>query len=618
MSLFTRITSIILFVLIVLMFAFGWFSVMDEKEVLEGLLAKHGNALAKVVSDFSVDLLLLEDYPVLETVIGSFVQREDNVLSIEIIHNEKTVASYHSASTETGILFVAPVELHDSQSGMQSNLGIVRLRLSQVDNQNIIMARQREILLHTAVAFLVLLLIMSLILRKTILKRIDDLTQRIDTVSSEIGIHADAKLTHGATDISKDELDFLSKRFDEMVSSVRQHNEALQQEVTRRTIDLQKAKDSAERSNVAKSRFLAAASHDLRQPLQALSLYAGVLEIRISDADLVPVVRNIGSGIQVMRDMLNTLLDVSRLDAGVIIPEVRQFAIAEILAELDTDFRKLAHDKGIALSICNSSLQTESDPILLGRILRNLVSNAVHYTEHGKILVGCRRSVAVFRVDVYDTGIGISADQLGEIFEDFHQVGNVARNRRLGLGLGLAIAKGMADLLGHRLYVSSLPGKGSCFSIELPLIITMHPADEKERLPQPLKSQQHYILVIDDEQDILDSLKALLEVYGYQVITALSEHDAVQHLQELAQRPDIIIADYRLSEGKNGNDAIIAVGKACGAAIPGILLTGDTDPERIVSASHSGFSLLHKPMDPAVLVATIQELLVKGGGDQSP
>ena len=597
------------------MFVFGWFSVLDEEEVLEKLLAEHGNALAKVVSDFSVDPLLLEDYPVLETVLKSFARNEDNVLSIEVTHNGNTVASFSKVTTEPGKLFVSPVEYRDPQSGIQTSFGEVNLRLSQVGNRNIILARQKEIIIHTLAAFLCLLLIMSLILRNTILGRIKDLTQRIENVSTETGLHTKTGLTPGAVATSKDELDILSNRFDEMVNSVQQHNEVLRKEVAMRTTDLQEAMEMAERSNVAKSRFLAAASHDLRQPLQALSLYTGVLEVKIRDPEVVPVINNISNGIQVMRDMLTTLLDVSRLDAGVIVPVVNQIAISDIFDEFDDDFQQLAQDKGVSFRICKSSLQTESDPVLLGRILRNLISNAVHYTNQGKILIGCRRHGRIFRVEVYDTGIGISADQLDEIFKDFHQVGNVARNRRLGLGLGLAIAKGMADLLGHRLAVSSLPGKGSCFSIELPLIKALHEPHEKEQPRQPTTGQQECILVIDDEPDILHSLKSLLEVYGYQVIAALSEHQALQNLQTLSKRPDIIIADYRLKEGKNGSDAIIEIGKACGTKIPGILLTGDTDPERIASANRSGFSLLHKPMDPAILVATIQEQLAKPSSD---
>jgi len=615
LNLQAKITSIILLALTLLMFVFGWFSIADEKDILERLLAKHGKALAKVVSDFSVDLLLLEDYPVLETVLKSFAQREDNVLSIEVTHDGKTVASYSKGSNESGVLFVSPVAFQAPQTKVQSYFGEVKIRLSQAENENIIAARQREILLHTLVAFIVLLLIMSIILRKTVLLRINALTQRMESVLTDIGMHPDTKSTPRGSNPSGDELDILEYRFDKMVSNVRYHNTALKNEVARRTLDLQEAKEKAERSNIAKSRFLAAASHDLRQPLQALSLYAGALEFKIKDPDVGAIVDSMSKGIQVIRDMLSSLLDVSRLDAGVIVPAVNQFEIYEILDALNNEFQELAHEKGILLRICKCTLQTESDPVLLGRILRNLVSNAVHYTEQGKVLIGCRRYGNMFRVEVYDTGIGISTDQLDEIFEDFHQVGNVARNRRLGLGLGLAIAKGMADLLGHRLTVNSLPGRGSCFSVELPVISKIQATDEKDDSQQPKTGQQECILVIDDEQDILDSLKTLLEVYGYHVISALSERQALQILQAHPKRPDLIIADYRLSDGENGSDAIIEVGKACGRKIPGILLTGDTDPERITSANQSGFSLLHKPIDTGILISTVHEHIQKFHND---
>jgi signal transduction histidine kinase/CheY-like chemotaxis protein len=614
LNLRTKITSSILLALTLLMFVFGWFSMLDEKTVLQEILAKHGKALAKVVSDFSVDLLLLEDYPVLESVLKSFARREDNVLSIEVTHNGRTVASYSKGKAESGVLFVSPVEFHAPQANVRAYFGEVRLRLSEADNENIIAARQQEILLHTLVAFIILLLIISLILRKVVLKRINELTCRMESVLTDIGIHTDTKPACGESGPCGDELDVLGFRFDEMVSNVRNHNAALKNEVTRRTLDLQEAKEVAERSNIAKSRFLAAASHDLRQPLQALSLYTGALEFKVKDPDIAAIVNSLSSGIQVMRDMLNTLLDVSRLDAGVIVPEVHQLAISDIFAALGNEFQDIAHEKGILLRICKSSLQTESDPVLLGRILRNLISNAVHYTEQGRVLVGCRRYGSMFRIEVYDTGIGISADQLDEIFEDFHQIGNVARNRRLGLGLGLAIAKGMADLLGHQLSVNSLPGKGSCFSIELPMISKIQAIADEDDARQTKTGQQGCILVIDDEQDIVDSLRTLLEVYGYQVIAALSERQALQILQTHPMQPDLIIADYRLSDGENGSDAIIEVGKVCGKKIPGILLTGDTDPDRISSANRSGFSLLHKPVDTEMLITTIHEHISKSNG----
>jgi signal transduction histidine kinase/ActR/RegA family two-component response regulator len=609
MNLSAKITTIILLTLMLLLFVFGWFSVRDADYVLEGLLDKHGNALTKVVSDFSVDLLLLEDYPVLETVLTSFAERENNVISIEVVHNENTVASFGKLTTEPGKLYVAPVEFRDPLTNVQTSFGEVRLRLSQVDNQKIIAARQKGIIVRTIVAFVVLLGIISLILRKTILQRIDALTQRIGAMSTAIGIHSDAVLAPGEGAAGKDELDILGSRFDEMAQRVLRHSEELHKEVASRTVDLQEAKEEAERSNIAKSRFLAAASHDLRQPLQAISLYTGVLEVKVRDPEVIPVVASIANGIQVVSDMLNTLLDVSRLDAGVVVPEVTQFAISDIFDELATEFQEQANNKGISFRVCRTTLRTRSDPVLLGRILRNLVSNAIHYTDHGKVLLGCRRYGAMFRVEVYDTGIGISADQIEEIFEDFHQVGNVARDRRLGLGLGLAIARGMADILGHRLSVTSLPGKGSCFFIELPLVTSIEDVNEQARPLQSAGSHKECILVIDDEQDVLDSIASLLDAYGYQVVAAQSKRQALDYLETLSRNPDIIIADYRLAEGETGNDAINEICQVRGTNIPGILLTGDTDPRRIASAASSGFSLLHKPIDHVELVAVIQEQL---------
>jgi signal transduction histidine kinase/CheY-like chemotaxis protein len=608
LNLFTKITSLLLLALVSLLFVFGWVSIREESRILESLQARHGNALARVVADFSIDPLLLEDYPVLETVIAGFGRRESDVLAIEVHHKGKVVASYNRSPSEPGLTFSAPVEFHDPAFGVKSRFGEVKLRLSETENRNIILARQKQMLVNIVIAFLVLLFVMGVILRKTILNRIRQLTRRIDSVSGELGLQP--AIPENASQHLKniDELAVLNSRFDEMVTRVRDHNEALRREVERRTADLKHAKETAERANIAKSKFLAAASHDLRQPLQALALFTGTLEIKARDPELSPIVRRISSGIQAMNEMLTTLLDVSRLDAGVIAPNPSQFPIAGVFDELATEFTRLAGDNGITLRFCNSSLTTRTDPVLLGRILRNLISNAIRYTESGRILVGCRRNGDRFRVEVYDTGIGIPDDQLGEIFEDFHQVGNIARDRRHGLGLGLAIAKGMADLLGHRLSVVSQPGKGSCFSIELPRTETAgESADEAVQPPMP--SHRECILLIDDEPDITDSLKALLEAHGYRAIAACSANDARQQLETVPHKPDIILADYRLSEGKNGSDAIVEVSEFLGLAVPGILLTGDTAPDRIASAARSGFGLLHKPVDPELLIATIREHL---------
>ena len=611
MSLFVKITSIILLTLVLLLIGFGWFSVLDEEKSLEAILDKHGNAIARVVADFSVDPLLLEDYPVLETVLASFGKREDNVLSIEVRHNGVTVASYYKDNKEQGRTFVSPVNVHDALGAVMSHLGEIHLRLSQEDNRAILLARQKEIVFHIIAAFFVLLLSMAVILRKTVLNRLKDLTRRIDSVSADAGMLAPGGSGPAGGRFYGDELDSLSERFDDMVGSVRDYNEKLKAEVAWRTEDLNEAKEAAEEANLAKSKFLAAASHDLRQPLQALSMYAGTLKLKTRDSELLPVVDRISSGIQVMNELLTALLDVSRLDAGVVVPSPRQFAVSDLFDELEAEYTGLARDKGIAFRISRTSLRTESDPVLLGRILRNLVNNAIRYTDQGGILLGCRRHVENFHINVYDTGIGIPNDQLQEVFKDYHQIGNLARDRRLGLGLGLAIAKGMAGLLGHRISVTSLPGRGSCFSIELPRARLVQDASVEDQQEQPRTVERHCILVIDDEQDIIDSFEMLLGTYGYNVISALSARDAIQQLQYATRKPDIIVADYRLDDGRNGSDAILEVGRACGMEIPGILLTGDTDPDRIASAARSGFSLLHKPLESGALVSAIEERLAE-------
>lgn len=385
--------------------------------------------------------------------------------------------------------------------------------------------------------------------------------------------------------------------------------------LTEQKADAERARQEAEASNRAKSRFLAAASHDLRQPLHALGLFVAALNEKARARDVRKIVDHINASVESLEALFNELLDVSKLDAGVVRPSARPFPMQSLLDRLRSDYQALAAEKGLGFIIYPSAAQVTSDPTLLERILRNLLSNAIRYTEKGRITVECRRRGDILRIDVWDTGIGIPADQYERIFEEFYQIGNLGRDRRKGLGLGLAIVRRLARLLGHRLEMSSTVGGGSVFSVEVPLGKKARP-----EVPAPggvgvanAVLAGHCIVVVDDERTVREGMEALLTGWGCEVILAASADEALERVANSAGRPDLVIADYRLQDGANGIEAIRRLQAALGANLPGILITGDTAPDRLNEAAASGYHLLHKPVQPARLRALISGKLRNGG-----
>lgn len=374
---------------------------------------------------------------------------------------------------------------------------------------------------------------------------------------------------------------------------------------------LRKAQQTAEKASAEKSRFLAAASHDLRQPIQAASMFASALAATRDDRERDHITSAISDSLEATRDLLDALLDVSRLDAGTLETDIKPFPIADLLEQIEVEFEPAAKEKDLRLNIIPSSRQVETDPVMLLRILRNLVSNAIRYTERGRILVGARHLTDTLRLEVHDTGIGIEPSKLDDIFEDFFQVDNPERDRHRGLGLGLSIVRRKAKLLGLGLSVRSTPGKGSTFSIHVPYA---RASSAPLRLPEPaydaINLGGRTVLYIEDDPVQIEAMATVLRQWGVTPLSATCEEDAVSLVQGLERRPNAIIADYRLRDNKNGAAAINSVLRTLGTKIPALLLTGDTEPARIVEATASGYVLLHKPVSPSILKQTLNDIMM--------
>jgi CheY-like chemotaxis protein len=370
--------------------------------------------------------------------------------------------------------------------------------------------------------------------------------------------------------------------------------------------DLIFQKDRAEAANSAKTSFLAAASHDLRQPLHAMGLFLDALQGRRLDASARRLTMQIGESLRAMDGLFNALLDISSLDAGVTKRSDTVFPVQPLLERIGREFALQATAKGLTLTVQPCSLAVRTDPILLERMLRNIVSNAVRHTQKGRILVGCRRGPRL-TVGVWDTGPGIAAENQQKIFEEFFQVSNPERDRRNGLGLGLAITRRLADLLDCPIELRSAPGKGSAFLVKAPIAAFDAGAEVAGEPNTALGVGAGLVLVVDDEVSVREAMRASLEGWGYQVVTAETAAEALERLGH--RRPNLMVCDWRLRGHETGAGVVDAIRDAFGAAIPAVLITGDTTPALLQQISGTGLTLLHKPVVAGKLRATTANLI---------
>ena len=378
---------------------------------------------------------------------------------------------------------------------------------------------------------------------------------------------------------------------------------------------LKSAKWHAERANLSKSRFLAAASHDLRQPLQTLSLLRGILAKRIrdkKDEEALKLVARLNETADALLGMLDTLLDINQLEAGSIRAEKIDFPINDLLERLRIEFAYHAQAHGLIWHVVPCRLSIWSDPRLLEQTIRNLLSNAVKHTERGKILLGCRRRGDKLRIEVWDTGTGIPAEQLHAIFEEFHQLDNPAREHNRGFGLGLSIVQRLVNLLGHSVDVQSWPGKGSVFAVETRLGGQQPGALPRRRRSSTVQNTGCHaaILVIEDDPSIREMLSLLFTNEGHRTAAAADDKQALA-LARGTIRPDIVVAGYHLPNGMTGLQVVTGVRKALGRKIPAVILTGDISTDTMREITLGGCVQRNKPVRAEELTHLIQSLLTE-------
>ncbi|WP_370263698.1 hybrid sensor histidine kinase/response regulator [Limnobacter sp.] len=374
---------------------------------------------------------------------------------------------------------------------------------------------------------------------------------------------------------------------------------------------LTRQKELAEQANVAKTQFLAAASHDLRQPLQAIELLTDALGRDLANhpsRKLLDLIQDAGKG---LRDLLNGLLDSSRIHASAINTKPQHIELHTLLSRVQHDFAPAAAQKGLDLRLRSTRLWVYTDPQLLERIIRNFVDNAIKYTPHGRVLIGCRRHGDTLRVEVHDTGIGIPSMAQELVFNEFHQLSNPEHDKSKGLGLGLFIVKNLARVMGLQVGLHSVPGQGSSFFIGLPICApadtpSAASAQKADNPAEPIRGKT--VLLIDDDAVIRTSVVEMLKRWHCSTVIAASAEEALQVLLAQGVVPDAIVADYRLGNNANGVQAIEALQKQLGH-IPAVILTGDTSTDRIVEAQESGHLIMHKPLSAAQLRDSLSALM---------
>ena len=365
-----------------------------------------------------------------------------------------------------------------------------------------------------------------------------------------------------------------------------------------------------------KSRFLAAASHDLRQPMHALGLFVAQLRSHITSPDGSRLVDRIDDAVTGMNELFNALLDITKLDAGALTPAIGEFPVAELLGRIGSTFAPVAQEKGLSFRSVPSSAWVRSDPVLLERIVLNLVSNAVRYTAAGGIVVGCRYREDRVRIEVWDSGPGIPPEQQRKIFGEFYRLADAAKTNQAGLGLGLAIVDRLCALLDHPIELTSTLGKGSCFGVTVPAAAARAAAQAKiEPPPQDAIDvvRGKLVVVIDSDVWVLEGMGGLLRNWGCRVVTATTPEAALTEVKRIGRqaRPDLIISDYHLADGQSGITAIAKLREAYGA-VAAFVMSGDTAPERLREARESGHHLLHKPVQPITLRAMVNRFLKSG------
>ena len=367
-------------------------------------------------------------------------------------------------------------------------------------------------------------------------------------------------------------------------------------------------KAEAESANMAKSIFLASASHDLRQPLHALNFQLASFETHLDTNTQKELTKKMKRSLSTLNDLFDGILDISKIDSGITSPQFEDFNISECCSRLLDEFEQEATNKGLTLKFETQAVIVNSDLILLERILTNLISNAIKYTDHGEVKVETIINGDLVKININDTGQGIATNELEHIFDEFYQIDENKKTNTRGLGLGLFIVKRLCQLLNHELVVTSETGRGSKFSIILPLGDSSIVSKKQGLTEHQANLSNLSVMLIDDDIDIIEATEELLTRWGCEVSAAQNTTQAMRHIDN-GVTPDIIVSDYSLADDVTGVEVIEKINRVCNLNVPSLLLTGDTSSQTLSDAISNGYIVLHKPVSPKLLRETISNLI---------
>jgi signal transduction histidine kinase len=517
-----------------------------------------------------------------------------------------------------GLLFMAPVmrsslpvdDIYGGAEGTRAaTSNVIGYVVVEMSRQDISRKSERLIVVGAFIALLASALGGWLALR--IARGVTDPMLEASEVVARIG---EGELTARMNTESAGALQVLATGINDMAERIGVTQEELRARVAEATLDLRRQKEAAEHATIAKSHFLAAASHDLRQPLHALGLFvSGLAQSEVARHE-PKLVGHIQSAVDTLQNLLDAILDISRLDGGNLVPEIGSFSLGPVLQRLHQDLSLLAEQKGLRLRLRPTRIRVRSDQRIVERILLNLVGNALRYTQKGGVLVSCRRRGAAALVEVWDTGEGIPEQSREEIFEDYVQLGNPERDRAKGLGLGLAICRRLADLLAIPIGVRSRPGRGSVFWIELPAVEDAEPA------PQSLLAEQAAehgrilgtVLVVDSDALVRAGMEQAIAGWGGRVLLAANRDQALRRCRESALLPDLAICAVHLPGRVSGIGLAEELQRDFGP-MGVLLMSADVTEEVQAAARRAGFALLKKPVPPGRLRAALRHLLAVRG-----
>jgi two-component system, sensor histidine kinase len=508
-------------------------------------------------------------------------------------------------------IVVTQIKLDDSSNaGSSKSLGNVIVEIGK-DRLN----REKIEMLGLNLFLLLFFLMTTMLIAMRVSRRITLPVLEMNNAIRRIGEgHLDTHISGNRVR----ELDALASGINDMARLLQQDRNTLQQRIDQATQELRLKKDEAERANHDKSRFLAAASHDLRQPMHALGLFVGELHSRLDTPEQHKIASKVEESVEALSSLLDSLLDISKLDAGIVIPQIQGVDIAALMKRLVQDFIPVAQRKNITLHVHCKEAALLSDPVLLERILLNLLGNAIRYTpQNGTVLLACRRRGEDVCIEVRDSGIGIPLEEQQNIFREFVQLANSARDRSKGLGLGLAIVDRLCKLLHHPLCLRSAPNCGSTFAITVPRVfgveeLLAEPGQASEvAIPKHDRLEDLLVLVVDDDMLVRTSTAGILESWGCNVSVAEGVQEFNNKYSEM--HFDLVICDYCLPDG-DGLMLADCIRERSVIQPAVILISGDTAPETLLAASERGLYLLHKPVRPAKLRSLMLFLLKKREG----